>query len=206
MTRRFLITLTTVMTLLASCTIQPPLHLPDGQDTEEEYRFGNLVLELELLWDYEVYYDWKKEWFYRWDETDDRIFGTWELQEPTTFNIRRYYTGLYPDSLHTQVNKHQIEGNTLSTHYYLGYYDILAWNEVTTLDGVQSIHIDEASSLERVTAYTNQSTARAYYTPRYAYAFYQPEFLFSGYYENLHVTNNPDDYDYYDAVLDKWYR
>lgn len=185
-----------VLSLLASC-IEPPLHLPDkGGDIEIE--FAKIRLDIEVLWSYEEEYEWQKEWFYGWDATDNNLFGTWDIQEPNTFNIRRYFTGATPQASHKRVNEHQIRGKSLTAHYYLGYYDILTWNEVLTLDGVQSLHFDEASSLDYVTAYTNPSTHSVHYAPGGPHAYYQPEFLYSGYLEDLHITENPADYDYYD--------
>ncbi len=196
----------TFLTVIGSCTIDPPLNLaPDQEEIETDYSFGKISLELDLLWNYDVQYDWRDQWFYEWDSIDNSIFGYWTLVEPNVFNLRRYYTGKEYYGNVIQTNKHQIEGNVLTAHYNIGYYDILAWNEVYTLDGIQSIHIDE-SNPDSVKAYTNPSLTRTRHSRRYAYAFYQPEFLFSGFYENLLVTRNPEDYDFYDDENNCYYK
>lgn len=192
-----------------SCTIQPPLHLPDeGMDVESYLPL--IDLDLDILWKYdmvidsvtgEIYdttYNWRDEFYYGWDSQDDALFGTWHISDPNVFNIRRYYTNTNPLGPHTAPNEHQIVGNRLSARYKFGFYDLLAWNEVHTLDGVQSIHFDESSTYEYVTAYTNKTMNRVHYSPRHQFSYYQPEFLFGGYYEDLEITNRPEDYDYFD--------
>lgn len=182
--------------LFTSC-IEPPLHLPDkGGDIE--ITFAKIRLDIEVLWQYEEEYHWRKDWYYGWDSQDVALFGDWDLQDPSTFNIRRYFTAQDSAAHHTRVNEHQVHGNSLTAHYFLGYYDILTWNEVTTLDGVQSLHFDEETTLDYVTAYTNPSSHAAHYAPSFHSSYYQPEFLYAGYYENLHITDNPADYDYFD--------
>lgn len=193
----------------SSCEREPPLYLvdPDEDTIDTEFSTDRIVLDLDVLWQYELSYEWQIQWFYGWDAQDEEIFGKWDLVEPEVFNIRRYYT--YEDSLapHTAPLKNQITGKRFRDKYKYGYYDILVWNEVETMDGVQSLVYDEETSYEYVTAYTHQSsftTSRPQYSPhpspalgayRTGYAFYQPEFLFSGHFENLHVTDDPADYD-----------
>lgn len=189
---------------LFSC-IEPPLHLPD-EGGDIDIQFAKVRLDIEVLWDYEEYYDWQHEWYYGWDSQDEALFGEWSPVEPTTFNIRRYYTGNDSIAPHTRVNQHQVHGNSLTTHYLVGYYDILTWNEVTTLDGVQSLHFDEETTLDSVTAYTNPSRRIAHYAHAAHQAYYQPEFLYSGYYEDLHITRNPEDYDYYDEESKTYFK
>lgn len=195
-----------MLTLLSSLTscIEPPLNLPEGGNLEIE--FSRIKLDINVLWDYDIQYDWEKEWYYGWDNQDDELFGEWLIQEPTTFNIRRYYTVNDPDAPHQRVNIHQIHGNSLTAHYYIGYYDILTWNEVNTLDGVQSLHFDETTSLDSVTAYTNITTHRAHYAPGNHKSYYQPEFLYSGYEKDLNITDNPEDYDYFDEANNVYYK
>lgn len=187
------------LSLLPSCEREPLLHLVDPE-TELEFETNKIILDLQVLWEYDITYDWESQWWYNWDERDDSLFGTWELQEPTTFNIRRYYTEEIPDAPHNEVLRDVVTGHRYQARYKYGYYDVLVWNDVNTIDGVQSLHYDEESTLEYVTAYTNQSNAHTstpHHAPTYrpGYAFYQPEFLFSGEYDDLHVTDNPADYD-----------
>lgn len=197
---------------LTACRRQPPLHLVD-REVPVEFETTDVIVDIDALWDYDIDYLWRKEWFYGWDEQDERIFGTWNIQDPHAYNIRRYWTQMDPDGPHTSVLKDFIYGNRFRGRYKLGYYDLLVWNDVITLDGVQSLHFDEESTLEYVTAYTNQSNththvpqhAPAYNQPiRPGYAFYQPEFLFAGDHDNLLVTEDPEDYDYFEDGT--WYK
>ena len=209
-----------VLASLSSCEREPMLHLvdPDEEPIDVDFQTDKIILDLDVLWEYELSYEWQLDWFYGWDESDNDIFGDWDLKEPNVFNIRRYYT--YEDSLaaHTAPLKNQITGKRFQDKYKYGYYDILVWNEVETLDGVQSLVYDEESTYEYVTAYTHQSTvqtSRPPFTPqetralgayRSGYAFYQPEFLFSGHYENLHVSDDPADYDSLIVETNTWYK
>ena len=201
----------------SSCTIEPPLHFPDdGADID--MMLPEVNLDLDVLWDYSLvideehheYYDstynWRDEWYYGWDTQDNAIFGTWDIINPEVFNIRRYYTGSDAKGRHNSPNEHQIEGRRLKARYNFGYYDILAWNEVQTIDGVQSLHFDESSTYEYITCYTNAGMTPARHSPKHQYAYYQPEFLFGGYYEDLYVSRNPADYDGYDEERNIYYK
>ena len=198
----------------AACTIEPPLQLVDRQ-TNGNFELNKVSLDLKVLWSYDISYDWQAEWYYGWDLVDETIFGSFDVQEPTAFNIRRYFTGENPYAPHTSVLADMVYGTRFEARYKYGYYDILVWNDVNTIDGVQSLHYDETSSLEYVTAYTNQSNQPTHaphkaqtQSPSYSpgYAFYQPEFLFSGHYEDLHVSDDPNDYDSLIVETNTWYK
>ena len=210
-----LILLLVVCLAFTACERVPVLHLHRGQHIQSE--FPTVRLDLNVLWEYETPYDWEDEWYYGWDGRDDDIFGQWELQYPSTYHIRRYYKGEDKYGPHPVAVPEWTDTTRFIATYKFGFYDILTWNDVHTIDGVQSLNFDETTTTEYVTAYTNQSTNRtnapqhapAYenpYTP--GLAFYQPEFLFSGHYENLHVTDNPADYDSIDivSVPNVWYK
>ncbi|MBQ0056281.1 MAG: DUF5119 domain-containing protein [Bacteroidales bacterium] len=202
---------------LSSCERVPFLELVDrDKEIESEFSTDKIVLDLEVLWEYELSYDWQAEWMYDWDEKDDELFGQWDIQEPRVFNIRRYFTGDDPYKPHSSVLKDVVEGTRFQAKYKYGYYDILVWNNVKTIDGVQSLNYDEESTLEYVTAYTNQSTTHTGAPDKHTrskapaikpgYAFYQPEFLFSGHYEDLHVSDDPADYDSLIVETMTWYK
>jgi hypothetical protein len=152
-------------------------------------------LDLEVYWDYEIgwdiTYDWKAEWSYGWDEEDIKIFGNIGYTEPSVFNLRRYYTGSTPYAPHTQVQSHTLTEPHFQGNFEWGFWDLLIWNEVYTLDGVQSLHFDESSSLDSVTAYTNPSmyTSR-YQAPRYTNSFWAPEALFAAYDQAVDINEN----------------
>lgn len=186
--------ITSIFTI--SCEREPMLHLHKG-GTDILVELPDIDLELQLLWDYlfsyDVEYDWQSEWLYGWDETDNELFGPLGYQEPTDFNIRRYFTNDVQFGQHTAPYKHYITGKTLSAQYDFGFWDILAWNEIHTSDGVQSVRIDETTTYDYVTAYTGQTMMPARYNaPRYTRAFYQPEALFAGYESGIGINRNFD--------------
>ena len=179
-----------------SCEREPMLHLHKG-GTDILVELPDIDLELQLLWDYlfsyDVEYDWQNEWLYGWDETDNELFGPLGYPEPTDFNIRRYFTNDVQFGQHTAPYKHYITGKMLSAQYDFGFWDILAWNEIHTSDGVQSVRIDETATYDYVTAYTGQTMMAARYNaPRYTRAFYQPEALFAGYESGIGINRNFD--------------
>lgn len=186
--------ITSIFTI--SCEREPMLHLHKG-GTDILVELPDIDLELQLLWDYlfsyDVEYDWQSEWLYGWDETDNELFGPLGYQEPTDFNIRRYFTNDVQFGQHTAPYKHYITGKTLSAQYDFGFWDILAWNEIHTSDGVQSVRINETATYDYVTAYTGQTMMPARYNaPRYTRAFYQPEALFAGYESGIGISKNFD--------------
>ena len=221
---RFAVTCYLLTLLFSACQREPELLLVD-REVPVEFETDKIILDLDVLWEYELTYDWEAQWYYGWDERDDSIFGRWEIVEPNVFNVRRYHTGEDAQAPHTSVLRDMVHGNKFQAKYKYGFYDILVWNDVNTLDGVQSLHYDEETSLEYITAYTNQSPSHtsvpnhssqhnapsqappAYAQPyRAGYAFYQPEFLFSGEYDNLHVSNDPADYDSLIVETNTWYK
>lgn len=186
--------ITSIFTI--SCEREPMLHLHKG-GTDILVELPDIDLELQLLWDYlfsyDVEYDWQNEWLYGWDETDNELFGPLGYPEPTDFNIRRYFTNDVQFGQHTAPYKHYITGKMLSAQYDFGFWDILAWNEIHTSDGVQSVRIDETATYDYVTAYTGQTMMAARYNaPRYTRAFYQPEALFAGYESGIGINKNFD--------------
>lgn len=220
MKRLFSLLFTLSTLLLTSCQREPMLHLVDPEENVE-FETERIILDLDVLWEYELTYDWEAQWFYGWDNTDNSLFGSWDIVEPNTFNVRRYFTGEDPFAPHTSVLKDKVVGTRFQAKYKFGYYDVLVWNDVNTIDGVQSLHFDEETTLETVTAYTNQAmqhtsvpqhaakpkSAPAYAQPYKAgYAFYQPEFLFSGHYDDLHVSDDPADYDSLIVETNTWYK
>ena len=184
---------------LTACRPEPPLYLYDSQVVDMDLPM--IDLDLDVYWDYElafgINYDWRAEWYYGWDEEDRRLFGELGYAEPNVFNLRRYYTASTPYAPHTSVLSHTVEGRHFQGSYNWGYWDILVWNEVHTLDGVQSLIFDEESSLDSVVAYTNQSMNVArWQAPRYTHSFYQPEGLFAAYDRAIDINRNLDGFIY----------
>jgi len=190
-----------------ACEREPILHLHDAGEPFE-IRIPLINLDLQAYWDYEitygVTYDWKAEWYYEWDAIDYKIFGNIGYTEPKVFNLRRYYTEKDPFASHTQVIANTITGNSFQGKYNFGFWDLLVWNDVITIDGVQSLNFDEATTLDYVTAYTNQTMIPSrYQAPRYTRAFYEPEALFSAYAQDIEVNENLDGFEY-DPERDLW--
>ena len=182
-----------------ACEREPELHLHEG--TPITIQLPVINVDLEAYWDYEfvygTHYDWKTEWFYGWDSIDYQIFGNIGYTEPRVFHLRRYYTYDDPAGPHTQVIAHTIEGNSFQSKYNWGFWDLLAWNDVATLDGVQSLNFDETTTLEYVTAYTNQTmVASRYHAPRYTRAFFEPEGLFSAYEQDIEINKSLEGFEY----------
>ena len=175
------------LALTASCSPEPPLHLYDAQ--EVTMRLPIVDLSLDVYWDYDDPYDWHDEWYYGWDDEDRRLFGEQGYVMPTTYCLRRYYTGSAPRAPHTGVVSNTVKGNYFQERYDWGFWDLLVWNDIQTLDGVQSLVFNEQASLDSVTAYTNQSMRPArYHAPRYTQAFYEPEPLFTAYEQAIEIN------------------
>ena len=180
---------------LTACSPEPPLHLYDAEDIIIKYPI--IDLDLQVYWDYEttfgIDYDWQAEWYYGWDEEDRRLWGELGYAEPTVFSLRRYYTGDIPDAPHTGVIANTVEGTYFRERYDWGFWDLLVWNQISTLDGVQSLIFDEQTSLDSVVAFTNPSMIMSrYHAPKYTRAFYAPEPLFAAYEEDMEVNRNLD--------------
>lgn len=185
---------------LTSCEREPPLHLHNGGG-DINLDLPAIDLDLNVMWDYlfsyDTEYDWRAEWLYGWDDTDKELFGPIGYTEPTAFDIRRYFIGATPLGKHSSPYKHYIEGTQLSARYDFGFWDILAWNDIKTSDGVQSVRIDEESTYDYVTAYTGQTMyPTRFNAPKYTRAFYQPEHLFAGYESGIEINKNLDGFIY----------
>ena len=193
---------------LVSCEREPPLHLYDAQEIDTDLPLVDL--DLEVFWDYElsfdVQYDWHAEWYYGWDEHDLEIFGELGYTEPTVFNLRRYYTGEVPNGPHTSViAPPPFTGTHYQDRFDWGFWDVIVWNEIKTIDGVQSLIFDE-SSLDSITAHTNPSMhSSRYHAPRYTRSFYAPEPLFSAYDTGIEINRDLRGF-VYDAERDVYVR
>ena len=194
---------------LTGCVREPVLHLYDWEDPVIELPI--VELRLDLYWDYElnlgINYDWRAEWYYGWDDEDRRIFGELEYELPTKFFLRRYYTGDIAYGKRIYKREAYIQGMTFRSSYDWGFWDILAWNDVETIDGVQSLHFDEPSDLEKpISAYTNQTmnTVR-YHAPRYQHSFWEPEQLFSACEQGIEISEDLKGFEY-DKENNIWVR
>ena len=201
-----LITLTALLLIvMIACKREPELHLYDAQPSETRLVFTEL--DLDLFWDYEidlgVKYDWRAEWYYGWDDEDRQIFGEIGYTMPNTFNIRRYFTGDVPYQPHTRVISNTIDGLVFRGEFSYGFWDMLVFNDVKLVDGVQSLNFDETTTLDSITVYTNQSMSPARYSPKYTHSFYEPEELFSAYEQAIDINRDLRGFDY-DAENNVW--
>lgn len=192
--------------ILIGCVREPELHLHDGGDII--IKMPIVHLELDVFWDYVtdlgIPYDWTKEWYYGWDDYDKELFGTLGYEQPDAFNIRRYYTGMNPKAPHTQALSNYVNGFVLETSFNWGFWDILAWNDIKTIDGIQSLIFDETTTLDSVTAYTNMTmNSSRYHAPQFTRSFYQPEGLFAAYEQGIDINRNLNDF-YYDEERGLW--
>ena len=183
----------------SSCKREPPLHLYDSATAD--FQLPVIDLQLDVYWDYEmvygIHYDWRDEWYYGWDEDDRATFGELGYTEPTEFNLRRYYTADTPYGRHQRVYKDRVYGKTFSGRYEWGYWDLLVWNEISTLDGVQSIRIDEPADMTDITASTGPSMqASRYQAPRHTRSYYEPELLFTAYNQAEYLDPDLKDFTY----------
>lgn len=196
----------TLMGALTACERKPYLHLHYGSEIETQLPI--VELQFDVFWDYTTEvgtgYNWQDEWYYGWDGTDQSIFGNIGYTKPEVFNIRRYFTGNEAYGAHMSVLSDMVHGYSYTSTYNWGFWDILAWNDITTIDGVQSIVFDEATTMEYVTASTNQTSSSVrYQAPRYTRSFYQPEALFSAYAQAVEINKNLDGF-VYDEERGAW--
>lgn len=196
---------------LTGCYREPELHLYDWENPAIAIPMAEV--ELTLYWDYYTY-DWKSDWYYGdqgreggWDDEDRRIFGELEYVEPTNFFIYRYFTGDVSNGPRLKKKEAYITGRTFRAPYDWGWWDILAWNDVKTLDGVQSLNFDEKSSLdEPITAFTNSTMySSRYHAPRYQNSFYEPEQLFAACEEGIEINQNLKDF-VFEEETNMWVR
>lgn len=196
--------------LLASCAIEPPLHLHEDIDVD----LPQIDLDIDVFWDYHITYDyeiynWEDYWIYGWDDVDYYQFGPIGYSEPNTFNIRRYYTGWTPKAPHSSAPyRDQVKGNTFTGEYKFGYYDLLIWNEPGETDGAQNVHIEEVG-YDYVRAFTNPTMyPTQHHSPRFSNALNQPEDLFTAYDQGIEIPDPGTDYSehgfVWDAIRDRW--
>ena len=191
-----------------SCTPEPPLHLYDAQEAMIE--LSVVDLDFESYWgtvmDLNTNMEIESNWYYGWDAVDVATHGEIGYTLPTVFEVRRYYTGEVPYAKHTGVIRDTIHGNSFQGMYDWGFWDMMLWNEIDAKDGVQSIIIDENSTLDSVFAYTN-ATMRStrYNAPRFTHAFNAPEPLLVVYEQGIEINKNLDGF-VFDEERNAWVR
>lgn len=193
-----------IVLMMVGCVRDPELHL--HREKHVEFEIPEVQIDLNVMWSYDLDYDWRAEWTYGWDEEDEAAMGLLGYSEPTVFDLRRYYHGEWPDQPHQTVEGYVVEGNSFRARYNFGYYDILAWTRMHEASMVQSLVFDE-SSLDSVMAFTNASTmASRYQAPVYDRSFNQPDELFCAYERNVHISDDLADYEHYDPETRTYYK
>lgn len=183
---------------LTGCYREPPLHL-----YWQVIRFPMVDVQLDLYWNYEtnlgINYNWRDEWYYGWDDEDREIFGELEYGVPTRFFMRRYYTGRnYLGSRKYKRDEYLTDRSFRKMFEEWGFWDLLVWNDVETIDGVQSLHFSESDSLDKpITAYTNETMNMVrYHAPRFQHSFWEPEPLFSACEEGIDLNENLNGFEF----------
>ena len=198
-----LLTLASALSLI-SCSIEPPLHLP-AQNVSIDRQA--VEIEVELIWENPY---WEYEFLYNWEALDVATYGPADYEDPADFELRSYFLGENPDAAHTRVNASVMYGNYYRSLFNYGYHDILVWSNIHTPDNTQSVIIDETpASIDASVTRNNSANALSMalqekLTASMATIHNMPEIFYSAYLRNLHITANPDDYDYYDEVNKCW--
>lgn len=201
---------------LTSC-IEPPLKLPAeviGMNVPPL-----ILLDLDVVWNIDV--DWRKHWYYGWDELDRQLWGEIDYPMPTSYELRRYYQGDTPGRPHRAPDEYTIFGTRFRRTYNFGYYDMLIWSNIDSEDGTQVVTIDERDydnvtasttvtrGMTRVSTATTVTTGTTVLTGTSGSTtvtglFNQPEIFYSDDVRDVFVSQNPEDYDYYDEVEKCW--
>lgn len=195
-----------VLTVLSSCERRPLLFLHDEGEQPIILKIPVIQLDLDLFWDYYSDYDWRAEWTYGWDDNDRKVFGdSIGYTIPDEFCLNRYFIGAMANQRHTERERFNFAGTRFIERYKFGYYDILTWSKIIPLEEAYSIELIE--NLDSVVAMTRMTTHSApYYPSSFPRAFNQPEQLFAGYMQNLYVSSDYNDYDYYDPATNTYYK
>lgn len=188
---------------LTGC-IEPPLNLPAEEVVVD---MPIVITDMEVVWNIDV--DLQTDWYYGWDEEDEKYFGSISYPKPTNFEVRRYYLGENAGGKHNRegMDGFTIYGTRFRRTYQFGYYDMLLWSNIDSPDQTQVVvinedNIDEVRATTTVTrgAYLNTKAADAPLTA----LFNQPEIFYSTYPQDIHISQNLEDYDYYDEEEKTW--
>lgn len=202
---------------VSSC-IEPPLKLP-AQDIIIDMPI--VLLDLDVVWDIDV--AWQNTWYYDWDQDDIDNWGEIKYPEPTEFELRRYYIGKNAGAPHTSVDPRHLPNNRFRSTYEFGYYDMLIWSSIEPDEyGSVVVKIDE-EDLEEVHATTSITKGMAPVFNIYPIStgssqmqrspssstvvtglYNQPEIFYSKYLTDIHISRDPEDYDYYDEAEGCW--
>lgn len=189
---------------LISCSIEPPLRLP-----VQNVRFDRQAVEVrvDVIWENP---SWGYEFLYGWEEADIAAFGPAEYVKPEDYELRLYFLGERADAPHTRVAQGIMHKDHFRSLFNYGYHDILAWSNIHTDDNTQAVLINESlASVDATVTRNNSAPAlgshlRNYLSSSQATIYNQPEVFYSAYLQNLHITPDPNDYDFYDEASQCW--
>ena len=202
---------------LATSCIEPPLKLP----AEEVLVDMPIVqVDIDVVWNLDV--DWRKNWHYGWDEIDEELWGDIEYPTPSNYEVRRYFLGNMPRVPHTTVDAFTVFNTRFRRTYDFGYYDMLIWSNIDSDDGTQVITIDESDinettatttvtrGLTRVISSTDTGTKGTTLLTGTSNStvvtglFNQPEIFYSAYPQDIFISREEKDYDYFDEAERCW--
>ena len=188
--------------LLPLSCIEPPLHLP-GQEVLAE--MPAVETQLSVVWN--VNADWTTDWYYGWDERDDEIWGSIGYSMPSSYQVRRYYTGEDPNAPHGDIDAFSIRGTSFRRYFSFGYYDILFWSNIDSKDGTQVLVINERP--DSVTATTTGTRGLSRSVSRIVAGSEevvdttsiiglrnQPEIFYAAYPEDIYISRDLSEYIY----------
>ena len=185
---------------MVSC-IEPPLHLP-GQELLTE--MPAVETELSVVWDIDA--DWQVNWYYGWDETDDEIWGSIGYTRPTSYQVRRYYTGDDPYGPHNDIDAFSIRGTKFRRFFSFGYYDMLVWSDIDSKDGTQVLLISESPDSVAATTTGTRGLSRTATlltaanqqedTTGIIGLMNQPEIFYAAYPEDIYISRDLSEYEY----------
>ncbi len=196
--RKWMLILT--LGLVCSC-IQPPLHLPGQQLLTE---FPIVETELNVVWSIEA--DWTTDWYYGWDQTDKDLWGDIGYSTPSSYQVRRYFTGEDPAAPHSDVDAFSIRSTKFRRFFSFGYYDILIWSDIDSPDGAQVVVINETPNSVTATTTGTRGLTRAFSRlagdwvkadePGVIGLLNQPEIFYASYPEDIYISRDMKDYTY----------
>lgn len=185
---------------LTSC-IEPPLHLP-GQEVVMDVPL--VETQLNVVWNIDT--NWEAKWHYGWDVVDESIWGDIGYTKPTSFQVRRYFTGDDPKGPHTTVDAFSISGYSFRRYFNFGYYDILFWSDIDSKDGTQVLLFNEQPDSVTATTTGTRGLSRSImqiikaggYTdePGVIGLKNQPEIFYGAYPEDIYISRDLKDYEF----------
>lgn len=187
--------------MITSC-IEPKLKLPAEEVIVD---MPIVITDMDVVWSIET--DWKTEWHYGWDLTDEATWGPIDYPTPSSFEVRRYYLGEAAGGAHRKdaTDGFVVTGSTFRRTYQFGYYDLLLWSNIDSESGTQVVIVDD-SSVDEVTASTTitRGMTRVDDEDAVTALFNQPEIFYSAYPQDIYISRNFEDYDYFNEEEGVW--